>query len=154
MTNPSGEIRPTLGPEDMEKVREAFKSATGQEMTPESVGEVLLTPLFARPGEERSAPTQRLNVIPESPEVAYQIIHDTLMLDGNARQNLATFVTTWMDEYADKLFTRDVRQEHDRQRRVPDDRRHRTAVHQHHLRPVARARGPHWDVDRRAPPRR
>ena len=27
------------------------------------------------------------------PEVAYQIVHDELMLDGNARLNLATFVT-------------------------------------------------------------
>ena len=28
--------------------------------------------------------------------LAYQIIHDHLMLDGNARLNLATFVGTWM----------------------------------------------------------
>jgi glutamate decarboxylase len=27
-------------------------------------------------------------------DVAYQIVHDELMLDGNARMNLATFVTT------------------------------------------------------------
>ena len=31
------------------------------------------------------------------PDVAYQIVHDELMLDGNARLNLATFVTTWME---------------------------------------------------------
>ena len=31
---------------------------------------------------------------------AYQLVHDELMLDGNARQNLATFVTTWMDDEA------------------------------------------------------
>ena len=105
MTNPTGEVRPTFSPEDMEKVRQAFKAATGQDMTAEAVGQMLLTPLFARPGEEFGAPTQKLNLIPESPEVAYQVIHDMLMLDGNARQNLATFVTTWMDEYADKLFT-------------------------------------------------
>ena len=37
-------------------------------------------------------------------EVAYQIVHDELMLDGNARLNLATFVTTWMDPHADKLM--------------------------------------------------
>ncbi len=41
----------------------------------------------------------------ESPaEVAYQIVHDELMLDGNARLNLATFVTTYMDPYADRLM--------------------------------------------------
>ena len=38
------------------------------------------------------------------PDVAYQIIHDELMLDGNARLNLATFVTTWMEPQAEKLM--------------------------------------------------
>lgn len=37
-------------------------------------------------------------------DVAYQVIHDELMLDGNARMNLATFVTTWMEPQADKLM--------------------------------------------------
>ena len=35
---------------------------------------------------------------------AYQIIHDELMLDGNARLNLATFVTTWMEPEAERLI--------------------------------------------------
>ena len=39
------------------------------------------------------------------PEIAYQIVHDELMLDGNARMNLATFVTTWMDPHAQQLMT-------------------------------------------------
>ena len=39
-----------------------------------------------------------------APDVAYQIIHDELMLDGNARMNLATFVTTWMEPQAEKLM--------------------------------------------------
>ena len=38
------------------------------------------------------------------PELAYQIVHDELMLDGNARLNLATFVTTWMEPQADRLM--------------------------------------------------
>jgi len=38
------------------------------------------------------------------PEVAYQIIHDELMLDGNARLNLATFVTTWGEPQATRLM--------------------------------------------------
>jgi glutamate decarboxylase len=38
------------------------------------------------------------------PEVAYQIIHDELMLDGNARLNLATFVTTWAEPQAQRLM--------------------------------------------------
>jgi glutamate decarboxylase len=39
------------------------------------------------------------------PDVAYQIIHDELMLDGNARMNLATFVTTWMEPQAERLMS-------------------------------------------------
>jgi len=37
-------------------------------------------------------------------ETAYQIVHDEAMLDGNARMNLATFVGTWMDDYANRLY--------------------------------------------------
>ena len=49
-------------------------------------------------------PKGQLGFVPETPEVAYQVVHDMLMLDGNACQNLATFVTTWMDDHANKLF--------------------------------------------------
>ena len=38
------------------------------------------------------------------PDVAYQVVHDELMLDGNARLNLATFVTTWMEPQAHTLI--------------------------------------------------
>ncbi|MEW9718385.1 pyridoxal-dependent decarboxylase [Escherichia coli] len=36
-------------------------------------------------------------------DVAFQIINDELYLDGNARQNLATFCQTWDDENVHKL---------------------------------------------------
>ncbi|HEX4246527.1 MAG TPA: glutamate decarboxylase [Pseudonocardia sp.] len=39
------------------------------------------------------------------PDIAYQIAHDELMLDGNARLNLATFVSTWMEPQAARLMT-------------------------------------------------
>ncbi|MEI8251723.1 MAG: glutamate decarboxylase [Synechococcus sp. ELA057] len=35
---------------------------------------------------------------------AYELIHDHLMLDGNARLNLATFVGTWMEPEARRLM--------------------------------------------------
>ena len=38
-------------------------------------------------------------------EVAHRAVHDELMLDGNARLNLATFVTTWMEPQADALMS-------------------------------------------------
>jgi glutamate decarboxylase len=37
-------------------------------------------------------------------DVAFQIVHDELFLDGNARQNLATFCQTWDDENVHKLM--------------------------------------------------
>src|SRR4051794_35634430 len=38
------------------------------------------------------------------PAAAYQLVHDELMLDGNARLNLATFVGTWMEPEAERLM--------------------------------------------------
>ncbi|XP_058079760.1 glutamate decarboxylase-like isoform X1 [Magnolia sinica] len=46
------------------------------------------------------------NSIPK--EAAYQIISDELMLDGNPRLNLASFVTTWMEPECDKLIMASV----------------------------------------------
>lgn len=37
-------------------------------------------------------------------EAAYQIVKDELMLDGNPRLNLASFVTTWMEPECDNLI--------------------------------------------------
>ncbi|NLR90138.1 glutamate decarboxylase [Flammeovirga agarivorans] len=39
------------------------------------------------------------------PNEAYNIIHDELMLDGNSRLNMATFVTTWMEPEAKQLMS-------------------------------------------------
>ncbi len=63
-----------------------------------------LNPLFARPGEAGEVPRDRLPADESLPETAYQIVHDEAMLDGNARLNLATFVGTWMDSHAERLY--------------------------------------------------
>lgn len=39
---------------------------------------------------------------------AYQLIHDELNLDGNPAQNLASFVTTWMEPEADQLIKENI----------------------------------------------
>jgi glutamate decarboxylase len=49
-------------------------------------------------------PTHRLPDGPMPPPTAYQLVHDELMLDGNSRLNLATFVTTWMEAQAAELM--------------------------------------------------
>ncbi len=65
--------------------------------------EVRINPLFARHGEA-SVPRYRLPDEGLLPETAYQIVHDEIALDGNARLNLATFVTTWMEPEAARLY--------------------------------------------------
>jgi glutamate decarboxylase len=47
------------------------------------------------------------NVLPEAsmdPRAAYQLIHDELALDANPALNLATYVTTYMDDEAGRLM--------------------------------------------------
>src|SRR5215472_12495502 len=38
------------------------------------------------------------------PTAAYQLVHDELLLDGNSRQNLATFCQTWVEPEVRKLM--------------------------------------------------
>jgi glutamate decarboxylase len=59
-------------------------------------------PLFAL--ESREIPKSALPPHELPPDVAYQICHDELMIDGNARLNVATFVTTWMEPQAERLM--------------------------------------------------
>ncbi|HUC59491.1 MAG TPA: glutamate decarboxylase [Streptosporangiaceae bacterium] len=63
-----------------------------------------INPLFSRPGEATERPRFKLADDSMLPETAYQVVHDEAMLDGNARLNLATFVGTWMDEAASRLY--------------------------------------------------
>jgi glutamate decarboxylase len=65
-------------------------------------GDLSIAPTFTL--ESDHIPRHHLPEGEVAPDVAYQIIHDELMLDGNARLNLATFVTTWMEPQAEKLM--------------------------------------------------
>ena len=65
-------------------------------------GDRAVAPLFTL--ETGTIPRHELPVGEMAPDLAYQIIHDELMLDGNARLNVATFVSTWMEPQAEKLM--------------------------------------------------
>jgi glutamate decarboxylase len=62
-----------------------------------------LNPLYCR--IEHAVPRHRLPPQPMDPAVALALVKDELILDGNARLNLATFVTTWMEPEAQELMT-------------------------------------------------
>lgn len=65
--------------------------------------ELSVNPMFSRNSED-AIPRFRLRNQGMLPETAYQIVHDEIAIDGNARLNLATFVTTWMETDADRLY--------------------------------------------------
>uniref|UniRef100_A0A0A0KPU6 Glutamate decarboxylase n=1 Tax=Cucumis sativus TaxID=3659 RepID=A0A0A0KPU6_CUCSA len=69
-----------------------------------SESDVSVHSTFASPYVRNSAPRLTIpnNSMPK--DVAFQIINDELMLDGNPRLNLASFVTTWMEPECDRLI--------------------------------------------------
>ncbi|MDG2307470.1 MAG: glutamate decarboxylase [Candidatus Binatia bacterium] len=64
-----------------------------------------LVPAYARRALEQPVAKDQLPKGGMEADAAYDLIHDELMLDGNARLNLATFVTTWMEPQAERLMT-------------------------------------------------
>ncbi|HEX3781052.1 MAG TPA: glutamate decarboxylase [Pseudonocardiaceae bacterium] len=66
-------------------------------------GGVAVNPIFTR--EPIRVPKTDFPAKGIDPDIAYQIVHDELMLDGNARLNLATFVSTWMESQATQLMS-------------------------------------------------
>jgi glutamate decarboxylase len=73
-----------------------------EEQDERQAAEVAVAPLYAFDGG--SIPRHTLPAGELPPDVAYQIVHDELMLDGNARLNVATFVSTWMEPQAEHLM--------------------------------------------------
>ncbi|VAH48242.1 unnamed protein product [Triticum turgidum subsp. durum] len=69
-----------------------------------SSGESLISSTFASRYVRTALPRFRMPEQSIPKDAAYQIINDELMLDGNPRLNLASFVTTWMEPECDKLI--------------------------------------------------
>ena len=69
----------------------------------ESASELDINPVYFRE-ESRVIPRYRLPEHGVLPRTALQVVRDELILDGNARLNLATFVTTWMEPEAELLM--------------------------------------------------
>jgi glutamate decarboxylase len=51
-----------------------------------------------------SMPKYRFPAREHDPRHAYSVVHDELMLDGNSRQNLATFCQTWAEPEVHRLM--------------------------------------------------
>jgi glutamate decarboxylase len=70
---------------------------------PEADTELAINPVYFRE-EDDKIPRYRLSDQGVLPRTALQVVRDELILDGNARLNLATFVTTWMEPEAEVLM--------------------------------------------------
>jgi glutamate decarboxylase len=64
----------------------------------------LLDDVYASTDLSVSMPKYRFPKIEQDPRHVYQVVHDELMLDGNSRQNLATFCQTWVEDEVHRLM--------------------------------------------------
>jgi hypothetical protein len=71
-------------------------------------GEATSDDTYATQAMETAIPKGRVPELGVRPDVAYHIVRDQLMLDGNARQNLATFCQTWFDDEIHKLMDQSI----------------------------------------------
>ena len=62
------------------------------------------TAVFGSDAMLKSSPVETLPENPSTPEIAYQMVKDETFAQTQPRLNLATFVTTYMDEYATRLM--------------------------------------------------
>ena len=75
-----------------------------KKLTAQEVQEEILAPAYTHRMDLGEMPKYRIPDHGALPDVAERLIGDELMLDGNARLNLATFVTTWMEPQAERLM--------------------------------------------------
>src|SRR4051794_41953172 len=99
---------------------------------------VKVNPVFA--AEPVRVPRNELPAGGLPPEIAYQVVHDELMLDGNARLNLATFVGTWAEPRARVLLSESFDKNIIDKDEYPAHRRPGAALRPDARRPLARRR--------------
>jgi glutamate decarboxylase len=70
----------------------------------DSIRDNLNDTIFAGPGMAQAIPKYRFPDDGITPPDAFQLVRDELMLDGNSRQNLATFCQTWEEQEVHDLM--------------------------------------------------
>ena len=70
----------------------------------DTIRERLLDDIYASSDLRQVLPRYQMPEQESDPRHIYQAVHDELMLDGNSRQNLATFCQTWVDDEIRRLM--------------------------------------------------
>ena len=63
-----------------------------------------IDPIYGAAGSVRDLPKNRFPIKEHDPDGVFSAVRDELMLDGNARQNLATFCQTWEEDEVHRLM--------------------------------------------------
>lgn len=71
--------------------------------TPEGQ-EMAIEDIYSSTESEHLLSKYRMPDSTKEPHAVYQLIRDELLLDGNSRQNLATFCTTWVEDEVKQLM--------------------------------------------------
>ncbi len=67
--------------------------------------EELIAPVYGSEFSAKSLPKYKMPETDMPPRDAYRLVHDELMLDGNSRQNLATFCSTFIEPEVQQLMS-------------------------------------------------
>lgn len=70
----------------------------------ETILEMIDDDIYASSDLNTAIPKYRFPKNEHEPRHSYQAVHDELMLDGNSRQNLATFCQTWVEDEVHKIM--------------------------------------------------
>src|SRR5690625_4257933 len=74
----------------------------------DSIRKDLLDDIFASSDLSTALPKYKIPEKEQNPRHAYQLVRDELMLDGNSRQNLATFCQTWVEDEVRELMDHSI----------------------------------------------
>ena len=64
--------------------------------------------IYASTDSDAKLPKYKMPDDSSDPRIIYSVVRDELLLDGNSRQNLATFCTTWVEDEVKQLMTDSV----------------------------------------------
>ena len=64
--------------------------------------------IYASADSDAKLPKYKMPDDSSDPRIIYSVVRDELLLDGNSRQNLATFCTTWVEDEVKQLMTDSV----------------------------------------------
>ena len=107
------------------------------------------TDVFGSDAMLQPAPVDRIPDGPTTPQIAYQMVKDETFAQTQPRLNLATFVTTYMDEYATKLMNEAININYIDETEYPRIAVMNAEVYQHYSQPLEYSRNKHME-DRRA----